>query len=74
MTLHIEASTEEEDMRLQLLRLPDQLLLDQHLDSQSVHHCIELEETGLYAARIWPEEGGAYLRRGFALANAIELD
>jgi hypothetical protein len=71
-TLHIEAATTEEDMRLQVLRLPDALLFDQELGPDLVHHCIEADEAGMYTARIWPREGGAYLRRGFAMANAIE--
>ena len=73
MTLHIEASTLESGMRLQVLRLPDEVIEERELGADSVHWCIEVESSALYTARVWPAGGGAYLQRGVSIANAIEL-
>ena len=71
--LHVEALTEEPNMRLQVLRLPDFSVLDLALDATLAHHCLELAEPGLYIARVWPEEGANFMQRGFGLTNTIEL-
>lgn len=73
MTLHIEASTMESGMRLQVLRLPDEVIEERELGADSVHWCIDVESSAVYTARIWPAGGGAYLQRGVSIANAIEL-
>jgi hypothetical protein len=71
VTLHIEHSSIEDDMQLQVVQLGNGII---HHDVSTIElqtHSIELT-SGVYYVRLWPHEPGIQTR-GFAMGNTITV-
>ncbi|MGC6509746.1 MAG: hypothetical protein ACON4U_15080 [Myxococcota bacterium] len=70
-SLFVEAHTDEQDMRLQVIDLQNDAVLSYPLDEHLLELQIEVKAPSLVYVRVWPEEI-QYGQRGIAMGNVIE--